>query len=457
MHAAIWCVVIVLLLASTPLLSAQDEMVVYQPVDGVLVRDTNAGSMEERIGTLQALRGTWSVIQLELPLLSANPPPIWSPTGHEISVRFVGKYAGSLAIPNDAVTFTTETVENVLNVPFDTTSITGWSADGRSITIDYGPAEMNAQHYLANVDLENYEVQEIRRWREGQQVYDMPLPPDATSVQLSGGYRIMRNPVFDDWFLMRFEGSGLRSTLDNGEPVRANINVLWNFRTDEYISLDSLVPDLTISYREGDWNHDGTRLILQARDQDMRESYFVVLRFNPEIGVVVAERAVVDNRTVQNWLDAGNIFFSIVQGTHGGAAYVLGEIVDGEYRETPFFTLIGDQFEAESFGDWFLRADESEQDHLSCMFDWPLEARLSVGDPAQVMADDGAGLSVYAAPDRFSAEVGLLAENELVLVTGEPACSGGNRWWPIETSDGTTGWAVEADRSAYFLQLPTPG
>lgn len=168
------------------------------------------------------------------------------------------------------------------------------------------------------------------------------------------------------------------------------------------------------------------------------------------------DRAMAPNRTAEHWLDAGNVFFSIVQGTQGGAAYVLGEIVDGEYRETPFFTLIGDQFEAESFGDWFMRADEGEQKRLSCLFNWPLETRLSVGGSAQVAADDGVGLPLRAAPDPFSAEVGLLPENEVILITGDPACAGGNRWWPIERSDGAPGWAVEADRSIYFLQLPTP-
>ena len=64
---------------------------------------------------------------------------------------------------------------------------------------------------------------------------DMPLTPNATSVTLDGTYYIQRNPVFNDWLFMHFAGRGFYSTFDIGEPARADINVLWNFRTNEYI------------------------------------------------------------------------------------------------------------------------------------------------------------------------------------------------------------------------------
>jgi hypothetical protein len=47
-----------------------------------------------------------------------------------------------------------------------------------------------------------------------------------------------------------------------------------------------------------------------------------------------------------------------------------------------------------------------------------------------------------------------MAEGTTVTITGGPACSGGYRWWQVELSDGTLGWAAEADAIEYFLQLP---
>lgn len=180
----------------------------------------------------------------------------------------------------------------------------------------------------------------------------------------------------------------------------------------------------------------------------------MTFQFIPETGVELVERAYVQKRTAEHWLDAGDIFFSLINEYDGGASYVLGEIVNGEYRETPFFTLNGAMFSYESQGDWFLQANEVEQNQLSCMFDRALATRLAINAEAQVVADDGVGLRLRASPDRFSTELQTMAEGTVLSIIGGSACSGGYRWWQVQLDDGTVGWAAEADSSEYFLQVP---
>jgi len=432
----------------TPL-SAQTDVTVYQPVSGSFVRNINTGQFGQETGIVDVGDGIWSLFQTQY-LLSAITHPLWSPNGQEIAFGFVGKYAGTVDFSDTTITFTTQSVENALNTPFEITFTRGWSADERSLTITYGAAGLNANHYLANIDLENNTVQEIRRWQADQQVTDMPLPPNVTSVTLEGESHIQRNPVFDDWIWMHFAGRGFYSNLNSDEPRRADINVLWNFRTNEYISLDALVPDLWLSPPAMDWSHDGTRLLLRAISQNRPDFYIVNFHFTPDEGVTLVERAIVEKRIPDHWLDAGSLFFSRIQGYEGGAAYVLGEIVNGEYRETPFFTLNGDQFQWESLGDWFMRADDAERDRLSCLFEWSLPTQLEIGDSPEVVSAEG--LTLRSRSDRFSSAIQTLTQGTVVTVIGGDACSDGYRWWQVRLSDGTEGFVAEASTDEYFIE-----
>jgi hypothetical protein len=446
-----WCIVIIALFLTLSPTPAQSEVTVQQPVDGLYARTSEMGQPPKQLGILDPVAATWMTFQVPY---SSRSRPLWSPDGQQIAYGLPSAHSAILDVVSGTITFTSEEITGGL-IPFDITDPRGWSADGQSLALDYAQVgALSSLVRLYDIDLITHSTQMIRQWQTDEQVTDMPLPPNATSVQLTGGARIERNSVFDNWLIMQFGGSGFYSTFDIGEPVSADINVLWDFLTNEYISLDALVADLWLARSPGDWSHDGTRLLLSAVSQDLQDKYIVTFHFTPEQGIVLVERTIIENRTPQHWLDAGDLFFSLIQDYEGGAAYVLGEIVNGEYRETPFFTLNGEQFDHESFGDWYMQANDSERRRLSCLFHWSLETRLSAGVSAQVMAHNGVGLHVYSAPDRFAAQVRLLGEGELISITGESACSGGYRWWPIETNDGTTGWATEADRSEYFLQIP---
>lgn len=446
---------IALVLALSPT-AAQSEVTIQQPVDGLFVRGTSVGLFEQEIGTVDTGEGIWSVIQV--PLLMLNPRPLWSPNGQEIAFSFAGKYAGIVNILNQSVTFTTESVEDEIGPPFDISAVRGWSADGQSLVIESAQVgALSSLIRLYTVDLTTFIVQEIRQWYTDAQVTDMPLPPNATSVQLTGGMRIERNPVFDDWFIMQFAGRGYYSTFDVGEPVGADINVLWNFRTNEYISLDALVPDLMIETRFGDWSRDGTRLLLNAFSRDLRNEYILAFHFTPSQGLRLVGQAIVDNRTPQHWLDAGSLFFSHVRDYQSGSAYVLGEVVNGEYREMPFFTLNSEEmFGRESYSDWYMQADGAERHALSCLFEWSLPARFGIGDRAQVNFTTGTPLRLREAPDLDAAQITQMPEGTAFEVIGGPACvnTGDDhyRFWQIELDDSTVGWAAEAGVTDYFME-----
>lgn len=452
--------IMTLMLAFAPA-AAQGEVTIHHPVDGLFLQGTKIIQPDGRgreIGIVDTEAGSWSVIQISL--LSLESRLFWSPNGQEIAFRFVGKYAGVVNPFDHSITFTTESIAGELNPPFDLTNMYGWSADGQSLAIATAQiSQPSSLVTLFDVHVTSHTVQQIRQWRTDDQVTDMPLPPGTSNVRLTGAARIERTPVFDDWFLMQLDGVGYDSTLHVEEPGEVGINVLWNFRTNEYISLDALVPDLRIVRDTGDWSRDGKHLIFHAFSKNMRNIYIVVFHFTPDQGASLMGQAVVDNRTIQYWLDAGGLFFSRVHGYEGGAAYVLGEIVNGEYRETPFFTLNGEQFDRESLGDWYLEADEAEQHALSCLFEWSLPERFGVGDRARVNFSDGMPLRLRDAPDLAAAQVTQMPEGTAFEVIGGPACvnTGDDhyRFWQIALDDGTTGWAAEANMSDYFIE-PVP-
>jgi hypothetical protein len=413
---------------------------VAQPVSGFYARHANAAP-DTQIGIFDITSKKWRSL-----LPSRNARMFWRKDGTQLVFRQSGSAFTILNYPELTVSSTVLNLNGIsAELPADELSYRplGWSNDGSNllVQVSYLLAGQPHHYVVYLTDLTGTVLQHIRQWKGDELVANLPLPPNIDAVQITGYTTIERNPVFDDWVLMQFIG------------IEAHVNVLWNFSTQEVISLDILVPDVKLSAIHSDWSHDGKKLLLNAASLDLLDSYIVTFQFTPETGAALVESAIVENRTAEHWLDAGNVFFSLVSNYDGGASYVLGEIVDGEYRETPFFTLNGEMFRYESFGDWFMQADETERNRLSCLFDLALPTQLAVNDEAQVIADDGIGLRLRAAPDRFSAELQTMAEGTPMTIINGPACSGGYRWWQVELSDGTVGWAAEADASEYFLDV----
>jgi hypothetical protein len=449
----VFTIALMVLCLSVGATDAQSDIVVHQAIEGQYVRAVELDQSQVGLGLADTAQATWGT--LELPF-SDRSRPFWSPSGRYISLSLLNAQSGILDLQSGSVNVETDNIAGTLS-PFDLSYVVGWSTDEQDVVYNYfqfNVGEPDTIGALYKIGVGSNNALELMRYQSGEPPIGMPLPPNATSVTITGSNEVERNPVFDNWFLMLFRASGFYSTFQSDQPSAANINVLWNSETNQFISLDALVPDLMISPVRTDWNHDGTRLLLSAVSIDLRDNYILTFRFTPESGVELVERDIVAGRIPEHWLDAGDLFFSLIQDYEGGAAYVLGEIVNGAYREMPFFTLNGEQFDMESSGDWNMQASISERHRLSCLFEWSLPTRLNVGASVQVVADDGVGLRLRAEPDRFSPQVGLLDEGSIAMIIGGSACSGGYRWWQLELGDGATGWAAEADASAYFLQLP---
>ena len=105
--------------------------------------------------------------------------------------------------------------------------------------------------------------------------------------------------------------------------------------------------------------------------------------------------------------------------------------------------------------DWQLTASEEERRQLACLFDQTLPSQLAVGLTGQVAFTDGTPSRLRSAPDRYSAQIALMAEGTPFTVLDGPTCMDGYRWWQLSLSDGTLGWAAEADTTTYFLE-PLP-
>ncbi|MFP4323712.1 MAG: hypothetical protein ACLFTK_14760 [Anaerolineales bacterium] len=74
-----------------------------------------------------------------------------------------------------------------------------------------------------------------------------------------------------------------------------------------------------------------------------------------------------------------------------------------------------------------------------------LPGRLTVNTAAHTFA----GLNLRDNPN--GATIDQLAANTNLIINGEPVCMGENRWVPIRTDDGRTGWVAENDREFYYL------
>jgi hypothetical protein len=136
---------------------------------------------------------------------------------------------------------------------------------------------------------------------------------------------------------------------------------------------------------------------------------------------------------------------------------LIGEIIQGKWYTTEFFTLDGDTLITRhvpviSSGSWHLTADDDERRKLSCLFDQALPTRLSVGSQAQVVSPL---LGVWKEPTFEGTPVKQLPTGTQITVIGSAACFNADdyyRLWQVQLTDGKIGWVAEADTTAYFLE-----
>jgi Tol biopolymer transport system component len=84
--------------------------------------------------------------------------------------------------------------------------------------------------------------------------------------------------------------------------------------------------------------------------------------------------------------------------------------------------------------------------------------RLNVDQTARTAVGVGVVNSLRANAGFTSADLGALAEGEILTVVAGPQCAGNLYWWQVRRWDGQSGWAAEGDANNYWLEpWPTAG
>jgi hypothetical protein len=77
---------------------------------------------------------------------------------------------------------------------------------------------------------------------------------------------------------------------------------------------------------------------------------------------------------------------------------------------------------------------------------------ITVGFYVEVVDTEGVGVSLRGGPSTDNIRLELVAEGEVMLVTGGPEEGNGFEWWQVRIEDGTEGWAA-AD---FLAPVPEP-
>lgn len=204
MNASKWKLFALLMIFVGGVFSAKSQLpltTLQFPVNGVYARHFNTAP-DTVIGAFDASSNSWS------PLLSSrNDRMFWRGDGAQVVLRQHGSAFTILNYPELTIS------SNILNLtglsaqlPSDEISYKplGWSADGSNLLIQVSYRLPNQpRHYEVYLtDLAGTILHQVRQWNGDEIVTTLPLPPNVSTVQLTGTTTIERNPVFDNWVLV---------------------------------------------------------------------------------------------------------------------------------------------------------------------------------------------------------------------------------------------------------------
>lgn len=285
----------------------------------------------------------------------------------------------------------------------------------------------------------------------GQELVDiLPLSLSITSFEMERLNIVVSNPVYSQWLILRFSGF---ATEGNSTPYPEIFHMLFNRNTQNFTSLDELIPNLSTT-TPLHWSDDGKKLIIETTNEGFSIIYFPNLDSN--LDLVYVDSAVSD-QIVVGWLGAGDLLLTKQRDPiTGDTNFFIAEIRDQQWFSAPFFQLAGDQFSDEVSGAWHIASTEDEKDTLTCLFDDTLNTQLQAGVRGRVTFTDGTGTRLRSEPNTYSAQLQVMPEGTEFDILSGPICGSGYRWWQIELDDGTTGWAAEASTEEYFLESLVP-
>jgi hypothetical protein len=444
---------ILLVFVVVPSIAQVAPVQVYYPVDGEIAF-TLGGNFgdDRRLVSLNTFAGTLTTL---VENSGRFDNAVWDRSGQHIAFD---------NNPNDFSLIDVENLEltQIEQFPGYNEDVTvgpfGWTLDQQSLL--YLGGSLENSHSINNLYFynfaENLLSSSLQRFdtSQGVSITNFPLPGGYYGFISDGAPPIVRlNPVYDEWMLVQLQGSAYTSPdLDESSLVGFVLSVLWNYNSGQIILVNDYVQERVLAGYV-DWSHDGRYLLLNTAGTYRDDYGTYILHFADNGRIEFIDSAITDERLTAFWLDAGNIFiaYSVSSETHL-PTYYLAEIVDGVWHEREFLQLNDPAFQHMGNGDWYLRADETERQQLSCLFDQALPSRLQVAQQGQVAITDGTPSRLRSEPGLIGEETDLMVEGISFTILNGPSCANGYRWWEIQLADGTTGWAAEADVTAYFLE-----
>jgi hypothetical protein len=381
----------------------------------------------------------------------ASDPAFWDPSGDRLSYR---KFDADVTYFDFAANTEVQIADLGFNDPDDLIYPVGWSHDSQNViysraVIGIGTISTTYEYYLLDWTTQTSTI--LGTYQTGSPLTGVPLKPELARIPLIGILQEKRNPVRDEWVAMQFLLGDENE--EEGTVLLIYVHVLWNFVTGQMISLDELFED-DISTSSLDWSADGKYLLVSTSglSSQIESSQAHIVQFRSDDTLTIKASAHIGNHDGPYYfLDAGHLIVSYdgdAATADNESAFVIGEIIDGEWFETDFFRMTGFY----PLGDWRITASEEEKKTLSCTFDQTLPARLQVGERGRVAFTGGTPSRLRAEPGTNGAVLLQMSEGTAFDVLATPECRDGYRWWHLGLEDDTVGYAAEATMEEYFLE-----
>lgn len=267
------------------------------------------------------------------------------------------------------------------------------------------------------------------------------------------------NPIYSEWIVAQLETlvAGTESYI---ERPGVTVVLVMNLVTGETHFLNDVMLDAIDGLPSIAWSPDGRKLMVRTGEFGESTQIVSVLDFGGHWRFSAGKNVPLPQQlpSILGWLGVSDLFmlsqFDLDTHIH---TRLIGEIIQGKWYTTEFFTLDGDTLiigpaRVIRSGSWHLKADDDERRKLSCLFDQARPARLAIGNKARVISPT---LDVWKEPTFEGTPITRLPTDTEITVIGRSACFNAEnyyRMWQVRLADGMIGWVAEAHTTAYFLE-----
>jgi len=419
-------VLLLLLIITVPVLAQQEpqpstpmplpENPVVMPIPGLLAFSSMDGA-----ALLDTATGKQRIFN------AINGSPHWNP--YTNNVLFLSNTIGSPDSNQGLLQLNGSTIQIVDLVTQQRNAVltgqqdfAGWSADGQhfmrlvtSSVLD-GNDVFQQTFTLERVNLQTQAVDHIVDFTQRmpmQQWFD--IPSNTHNVVLDVVYRAQWNPVYSDWVFLQPIGYGKRMGSD--EDIGIYDAGLFNLKTQQYISLSTLLPQTVISFTP--WSSDGRKIAMNTM------TGITILDFKvngQEVDLKVnADSIDSADQAVRQWMNVGDLLMTGVtpgwslSGNRAYVAYFVAQVIDNQWYYREFLARPAQSSSSVSFR---FTGTPEEEAALSCIFwDEVYPPHLKAGARGRVTFTDGTPSRLRADHSAHAAVVTQMAEGTTFEVT----------------------------------------